>query len=153
MSHGDPDDASITSVTPLDPYVIVLFGATGDLARKKLLPGLVHLSRSGLLPDYRIVATSLDDLTPGAFRDLARAAWDEAERGPVTSWDWDAFASRLTYVDTRTGAGVLADAVAAARTALGADPRNLRYLHYLSVPPAAAGFAGALPSHCRRAAV
>jgi len=45
------------------PHVIVLFGATGDLAARKLLPGLLHLSQSGLLPDFRIVGTSLSELT------------------------------------------------------------------------------------------
>ena len=44
--------------TPGD-HVIVLFGATGDLARRKVLPGLYHLDRAGLLPaGYRIVGTS-----------------------------------------------------------------------------------------------
>ncbi|MGP0026273.1 MAG: hypothetical protein ACLPKE_23395 [Streptosporangiaceae bacterium] len=44
--------------TPGD-HLIVLFGATGDLARRKLLPGLYHLDRAGLLPaGYRIVGTS-----------------------------------------------------------------------------------------------
>ena len=45
---------------PADPHVIVLFGATGDLAKRKLLPGLFHLSRAGMLPDCHIVATSLE---------------------------------------------------------------------------------------------
>ncbi len=45
-------------LTP-DNHVIVLVGATGDLARRKLLPGLFHLSEAGLLPErFRIVATS-----------------------------------------------------------------------------------------------
>ena len=40
----------------IDEHVIVLFGATGDLARRKLLPGLFHLARAGLLPDrYRVI--------------------------------------------------------------------------------------------------
>jgi glucose-6-phosphate 1-dehydrogenase len=42
-----------------DNHVIVLFGATGDLAKRKLLPGLYHLACAGLLPDkYRIIGTS-----------------------------------------------------------------------------------------------
>ncbi|MEZ5192385.1 MAG: glucose-6-phosphate dehydrogenase, partial [Nocardioides sp.] len=49
--------------TPADsagpPTTVVLFGATGDLARRKLLPGLFHLMRTSLLPDLRIVGTSL----------------------------------------------------------------------------------------------
>ena len=44
------------------PHVVVLFGATGDLARRKLLPGMLHLCEAGLLRDCRIVGTSLDDL-------------------------------------------------------------------------------------------
>ena len=59
---------------PVEPHVIVLFGATGDLARRKLLPGLLHLSLAGLIPDCRIVGTSLDDLDDEAFRTFAREA-------------------------------------------------------------------------------
>ncbi|MCW3044714.1 MAG: glucose-6-phosphate dehydrogenase, partial [Actinobacteria bacterium] len=45
---------------PVMPHVLVLFGATGDLARRKLLPGLLHLIQAGLLPECQIVGTSLD---------------------------------------------------------------------------------------------
>ncbi len=42
-----------------DNHVIVLFGATGDLAKRKLLPGLFHLHAAGLLPhEYRIIGSS-----------------------------------------------------------------------------------------------
>ena len=42
-----------------DDHVIVLFGATGDLAKRKLLPGLFHLAKSNLLPkQYRIVGSA-----------------------------------------------------------------------------------------------
>ena len=37
----------------IDPHVIVLFGATGDLAARKLLPGLLHLSNTGMMPERR----------------------------------------------------------------------------------------------------
>ena len=52
----------------LPPHVIVLFGATGDLARRKLLPGLFHLSRADLLPECRIVATSLEELDDDEYQ-------------------------------------------------------------------------------------
>ena len=55
---------------PPDDHVIVLFGATGDLARRKLLPGLFHLHAAGLLPGgYRIGAEVVRDdggAVPGA---------------------------------------------------------------------------------------
>ena len=42
-----------------DDHVIVMFGATGDLAKRKLLPGLFHLAEVGLMPErYRIVGTA-----------------------------------------------------------------------------------------------
>ena len=59
---------------PKLPQVVLLFGATGDLAKRKLLPGLFHLAKSGLLPGYRIIGVSLDEMSRDEFRDLARAA-------------------------------------------------------------------------------
>jgi glucose-6-phosphate 1-dehydrogenase len=47
------------SVPRPDNHVIVVFGATGDLARRKLLPGLFHLATTGLMPDrYQIIGVS-----------------------------------------------------------------------------------------------
>src|SRR3546814_1791508 len=55
---------------PGPPTTIVLFGATGDLARRKLLPGMIHLWRSGLLPHMQVVGTSLDEHTRESFIEL-----------------------------------------------------------------------------------
>ena len=49
-------------VGPRYPQVVVLFGATGDLARRKLLPGLYHLATAGFIPGCRIVGVSLDEI-------------------------------------------------------------------------------------------
>ena len=45
-------------VGPRFPQVVVLFGATGDLARRKLLPGLFHLSSVGFIPGCRVIGVS-----------------------------------------------------------------------------------------------
>ena len=81
---GNPRDVVGARLGPVRPHVIVLFGATGDLSRRKLLPGLFHLFRAGLLPECRIVGTSLDDLDDDGFRAFARAALDEFARHGVT---------------------------------------------------------------------
>ena len=94
----EPTDAPSGSLPSLEPYVIVLFGATGDLARRKLLPGLLHLSQADLMPDFRVVGTSLEDLDDDGFRELAREACEEFSRHPVDDDDWAAFAARLHYV-------------------------------------------------------
>ena len=52
-------------VGPRYPQVVVLVGATGDLSRRKLLPGLFHLVSAGFIPDCRIIGVSLDDLDAG----------------------------------------------------------------------------------------
>jgi glucose-6-phosphate 1-dehydrogenase len=120
---------------PAEPSTIVLFGATGDLARRKLLPGLLHLSQAGLMPGYRVVATSLEDLDDAAFRKFAIEACEEFGRHPISEEERNWFAERLSYVVQGAGPGGLADAVRLAERALGRDARRL---HYLSIPPAAA---------------
>ena len=61
----------------VDPHVIVLFGATGDLARRKLIPGLAYLDQSELAPNIQIVATSLEDMSREDFLKLAKEAIDD----------------------------------------------------------------------------
>jgi len=132
---NDPSDVTSNLMAPLKPHVIVLFGATGDLAKRKLLPGLLHLHRAGLVPTCRIIGTSLDPLDDEGFRNLAQTACKEFASRAVTPDEWAAFAATLRYVCTADGANVLGSAVKEAEAELGDDPRRL---HYLSVPPAAA---------------
>ena len=137
MAHGhsDPTDIPSDLISPLRPHVMVLFGATGDLARRKLLPGLFHLARAGLLPEYRIVGVSLDELDDEGFRAHTRSALDEFSNRPVPAEDWVAFADRLRYVCQGDAHDVLAGVVTDLDDELGGDTARL---HYLSVPPVAA---------------
>ena len=122
-------------VGPRHPQVVVLVGATGDLARRKLLPGLFHLATAGFIPGCRIIGVSLDELDPDGFRAVARAALDEFGARKVGDADWQTFAASLDYVSLTAGAGALKAAVERAEQSLGAESRRL---HYLSVPPSAA---------------
>jgi len=122
-------------VGPRFPQVVVLVGATGDLARRKLLPGLFHLTTAGFIPGCRIIGVSLDDLHPDAFRDNARAAITEFFARKINPEDWDAFARNLDYVPLGAGPAALQTAVAKAEASIGGECRRL---HYLSVPPSAA---------------
>ena len=117
------------------PHVVVLFGATGDLGRRKLIPGLAHLTLSALAPDVRIVGSSLEDLDDEGFRDFAKSAMDDFSSDSVTEEQWADFAGKLRYVPQTAGPQALAAAVADAEHELG---ENVRRLHYLSVPPKAA---------------
>jgi glucose-6-phosphate 1-dehydrogenase len=134
-SHDGPRDAATAVLPPIAPYVVVLFGAAGDLAKRKLLPGLLHLSQAGMIPDCRIVGTSLEDLDDDGFRALAREACEEFGRKVDDPATLDAFTARLSYVPQGAGPDALAAAVKREEKELGGTPRRL---YHLSVPPAAA---------------
>ncbi|CAN5407970.1 glucose-6-phosphate dehydrogenase [soil metagenome] len=118
------------------PYVVVLFGATGDLARRKLLPGVLRLFESRLLPDCRVIGTSLEELSPEEFDALARSACEEFGKGEITDERWRHFSKRLRYVPTSQGPHALATLVKECEADLGGG--DVGRLHYLSVPPKAA---------------
>jgi glucose-6-phosphate 1-dehydrogenase len=129
----------------LDPHVIVLFGATGDLAKRKLIPGLAYLDQSALAPSIRVVGTSLEDLTDDEFRSLAKTAVDSFASHRPTDDQWASFAGKISYIPQSAGPEALAAAVDRAETELAAlengqnGPNgSVRRLHYLSVPPKAA---------------
>ncbi|MDX2233030.1 MAG: glucose-6-phosphate dehydrogenase [Hyphomonadaceae bacterium] len=77
---------------------LVIFGATGDLARRMLLPSLYFLDADGLLPaSLRIVGAARSPLRDSDFRaDVERAVRERAD-GPLDSEVWKRFASRLRY--------------------------------------------------------
>ena len=118
-----------------EPHLIVLFGATGDLARRKLLPGIMHLLESDLVAESRIIGVSLDDFDDEGFRTFAEKACREFTTRPLNDAQWAEFAAKLSYVNVKAGPEALAKAASALEAELGGSPGRL---HYLSVPPKAA---------------
>jgi glucose-6-phosphate 1-dehydrogenase len=116
--------------------VLVLFGATGDLAKRKLFPGFYHLYRAGLMPkDFRIIGSGRH--SPGSndeFRELIHDALQEFGRMQVDV-SWEEFAKRLSFVTSSSEDGAeLAQAIRDAEAEIEADGERLVYL---SVPPGA----------------
>jgi glucose-6-phosphate 1-dehydrogenase len=120
----------------LAPHVIVVFGATGDLARRRLLPGLMRLFQAGLMPEFRIVGVSIDELDETEFRSFSADACGQFARHQFDDEDWKGFSDRLTYVPLAEAETRLAEVVGGLADELGPETR---LLHYLSVPPSAAG--------------
>ena len=131
-----------------DNHVIVLFGATGDLARRKLLPGLFHLHAAGLLPrDYRIIgcAPTKYALTDEQFTEHAAEACADFCITKPTDPSWPSFAERLSFAAAEPGnTTALEEAVQRAEKEIAGPVRRL---YHLAVPPAAftsvIGFLGA----------
>ncbi len=99
----------VSRVIPVDAFDLVIFGGTGDLARRKILPGLYRRFLSGQMPDTaRIIGAARGELTDEGFRDLAAGAIGEfvpeARRDAAVIAQ---FLERLSYVpiDARGDAG------------------------------------------------
>src|ERR687891_2052525 len=125
--------------TPED-HVIVVFGANGDLARRKLLPALYHLAAEGLMPErYAIIGNSRSQMTTEEFRSFAGGAVDDFCRCVRSEDVWNDFAQRLSFVPCEfqpDNVAPVREAVAKAEAELAGEPRRL---FYLAVPPPAFG--------------
>ena len=81
-----------------EPCVIVVFGATGDLTSRKILPAVYNLRRAGLLPaETCVLGFSRRPLTDDAFRKMARESVEANSRVKVEDGLWDDFAAGLFY--------------------------------------------------------
>jgi len=126
----------ISELVPPDT-VVVIFGANGDLAKRKLLPAIYHLHREGWMPrSWRVIGVARSQVADADFRSEARKAIEDSGHGGVVDEDdWASFADRLSFTSTDFGPGNTAELVGAvqrAEEAVGGRPRRL---HYLSTPP------------------
>ena len=117
--------------------VIVIFGATGDLAGRKLFPGLYRLSAAGFMPDdFRIIGTGRH--SPGSddeFRERVREGLKDSIGEGVSDAVWQDFSQRLSFVAASPDASdELSAAVDRAHDQLGAGAERLLFL---AIPPAA----------------
>ncbi|OXM56135.1 glucose-6-phosphate dehydrogenase [Amycolatopsis thailandensis] len=119
------------------PHVLVVFGATGDLAKRMLFPGVVQLWEEGLFPEhFRVIGSGRH--SPGGDDEFRERLGEEVrEFSGVGEERWSAFARSISFqvADSDDG-GDLASAVRAAREDLG---DTAEVLLYLSVPPEAMG--------------
>jgi glucose-6-phosphate 1-dehydrogenase len=121
-----------------DPCIMVIFGASGDLTRRKLLPALYNLAESGRLPEpFAVMGVARDAIEEESFRARMRDRVRDAEGHPVDPALWAKIGDRLHYAsgefdDPGTYAR-LRERLAALDARYG-TPGN--YLFYLAVPPA-----------------
>ncbi len=84
---------------PGDPCIMVIFGVTGDLAKRKLFPALYNLARNGLLPqEFAIVGVARSAMTDDEFRTRIKADVREFVGNDANQELWDWFLQRMYYV-------------------------------------------------------
>jgi glucose-6-phosphate 1-dehydrogenase len=121
------------------PTIFVLFGATGDLAKRMVLPAFYRLAIEGLLPkQWLLVGNGRGDVAHEDFRKHVRGALTEFGPKPADG-PWEEFAERLWFAGggfNTDSPGSLLDMLAKGRAKLGGDPQ---LVHYLAIPPVAFG--------------
>lgn len=119
------------------PTVVVIFGASGDLTARKLIPAVYNLAHDNLLPaDFHLVGFGRKPIPDDDFRGLAVGAIREFSRRELDAAVWARVAARTTYVaggyDERAAFDRLAAHIEAIERGLG---RDLQCLFYISTPP------------------
>jgi glucose-6-phosphate 1-dehydrogenase len=131
----DPRDRRIPRVA--GPCVLVIFGVTGDLARKKLMPAIYDLANRGLLPPgFSLVGFARRDWADEDFAQVTYQAVKEHARTPFRDTVWEQLSEGVRFVPgefTDDGAfDTLAECVASLDQERGTGGN---YAFYLSVPP------------------
>jgi glucose-6-phosphate 1-dehydrogenase len=120
---------------PAAPTAFVLFGATGDLAKRMVLPAFWTLAQEGLLPqDWCLIGNGRGDVSHLDFRSHVKDALNDAGAKPRGK-KWTAFADRLYFAGggfESSNPGSLLDVIEEARHHVGNDAQ---LVHYLAIPP------------------
>ena len=119
------------------PFCLVLFGASGDLSKRKIIPALYRLSKSELLPErFFILGTARSELSDADFRAAMQDAVREAFPDDFDAGVWDAFSERLFYLKADyyrvESYGAIKEKIAGLEKKLE-TPGNR--IFYLAVPP------------------
>ncbi len=122
------------------PTIFVLFGATGDLAKRMVIPAFFTLHLKGLLPDeWRLIGNGRGDVSHEDFRSHVHDVLDEFGTQPEGD-AWSTFEQNLLFAgggfDTENP-GSLLDVIKAAVKDIDPAPGETQLIHYLAVPPVA----------------
>jgi glucose-6-phosphate 1-dehydrogenase len=120
-----------------DPTIFVLFGATGDLAKRMVIPAFYQLAQHNLLPEsWLLIGNGRGDVSHENFQEHVRKVLVEFGP-PLEDKQWQDFSSRLRFAGggfDKSNPGSLLDVLAKGHEELGAQAK---YIHYLAIPPSA----------------
>ncbi len=141
-SSGESPACNISETRkPVEPCTIVIFGASGDLTARKLIPALYHLAKDKQMPPtFRIIGFARREKTDESWRQELRADLDQFSRTkPVDEQVWKDFSASVSYCT-----GDLTDAAAYERlekklTSFGSAPLRKNLLFYLATQPSQFG--------------
>ncbi|PVV12113.1 MAG: glucose-6-phosphate dehydrogenase [gamma proteobacterium symbiont of Ctena orbiculata] len=125
----------------LEPCVLVIFGAAGDLTRRKLIPALYNMVREEALDErFAVIGYSRSPQSDDQYRDLLLDGLGNYSRAqPIDEKLWQGFSQRISYVEGNfedpEGYAALRNGLEAVERLIGSDGNRL---FYLATPPSAA---------------
>jgi glucose-6-phosphate 1-dehydrogenase len=119
-----------------EPCVLVIFGATGDLTKRKLIPALCRLLDQGCLDKVRILGVGRSEMTDDAFQTLVREAADNSEKiEHLDEQQWREFSGRLRYISGELDNEETYRKIAARLEELASEGASQNHLFYFATPP------------------
>jgi glucose-6-phosphate 1-dehydrogenase len=120
-----------------EPCSLVIFGASGDLTARKLVPALYQLCREQQMPpDFRIVGFARREKTDHSWREELREALDRYSRTQPVEHDlWKAFAERIFYCQGDLGDPAAYQKLSALLAGFGTEALRQNLLFYLAISP------------------
>jgi glucose-6-phosphate 1-dehydrogenase len=138
MATNEREETAGQHPLPVGPCTMVIFGASGDLTKRKLVPALYHLARERLLPDsFAVVGVATSELGSDAFRErLGREARDHVS-GELDAAAWEWLLSRVTYLPGNfRDTGTYQRLASALAEVDGERKTGGNFVFYLATPPA-----------------
>ena len=119
-----------------EPCVLVIFGATGDLTRRKLIPALSDLAGVGCMgASFQVLGIGRSAMTDDAFRDGMKEAMAAAKGKDFSADEWKHFAQRLSFLEGDPNDAAMYPRLAKKLEEMAKAGASANHLFYLSVPP------------------
>jgi glucose-6-phosphate 1-dehydrogenase len=128
----------LTTDIKIEPFAVVIFGGTGDLSKRMLLPSLYHLKRDGRLPeDFSIVGFGLPEMSDEQFRNFAQESLETFSPESFNQNLWDEFSKHLSHVssDFRSDEGYMHLHDRIGELCVPTPENKREVIFFLAVPP------------------
>lgn len=124
----------------LEPCSIVIFGASGDLTSRKLIPALYHLAVEGQMPsDFRVIGVARREKTSESWREELRGSLNEFSRTAPAQDVWEPFARNIHYCPGDVNDPGAYKKLEELLSSFGSPPLRRNILFYLATPPSQFG--------------
>ncbi|HEV8168910.1 MAG TPA: glucose-6-phosphate dehydrogenase [Pyrinomonadaceae bacterium] len=124
------------TIPPAEPCVVVIFGATGDLTKRKLMPALCRLLGQGCLESVRILGIGRSPMSEDEFQGMVREALKNSKKiEHLDDEQWKKFSGRLHYMPGELDDGNTYNHISARLEELAKEGASKNRLFYLATPP------------------